>query len=92
MGVSIANHIKIKEEVERDLEEARTSWISGCLRRLSSEENWGREKKTNNMEFSSRCSVQETCTEAGPADLVEKLMTEDEAVKGDILDQFMFRL
>ena len=89
MGVSTANRIKIKEEVERDLEEARTSWISGCLRRLSGEENWGREKKTNNMEFPSRCSFQETCTEAGSADLVEKLMTEDEAVKGDILDQVL---
>jgi len=88
VGVSIANQIKIKEEVERDLEEARTSWISGCLRMLSGEETWG-QAKTNNMGFSSSYSVQETSTKAGPDDLVKKLMTEDEAVKGEILDQFL---
>ena len=92
MCVSMANKIKMKKELEKDLEEARTSWISGCLRMLSGEESWGQEmKKKTTIKTGVTFSypIQETYTKADSAALVEKLMSEDGAVRGEILDQLL---
>ena len=90
MGVLLAKQIKVKQAVERVLEEARTFWISGCLRMLSGEQSWGQEVKKKQINKTSlNYSVQETSTKASSAALVEKLMTDDVAVKGDILDQLL---
>ena len=88
----VANLVKVKEEVARDLEETRNSWITGCLRMLAGEESWGQQlKKEAIMKTgaSPSCHVQGTTSMASSASLVEKLMSEDETAKGEILDQLL---
>ena len=88
----VANLVKVKEEVARDLEETRNSWITGCLRMLAGEESWGQQLKkeaTIKTGASPSCHVQGTTSMASSASLVEKLMSEDETAKGEILDQLL---